>query len=76
MGRALDLVTRLPGIHGLNALGGAAIGLAVGALLLFLAVWLLRRFGVSFETDTVSATHILRFFTTHTPLSALLSFLQ
>ena len=74
--RALDLVTRLPGIHGLNALGGAAIGLAEGALLLFLAVWLLRRFGVSFETDTVSATHILRFFTTHTPLSALLSFLQ
>ena len=54
----------------------AVLDSLVDALLLFLAVWLLRRFGVSFETDTVSATHILRFFTTHTPLSALLSFLQ
>lgn len=47
------------------------IGLIEGALVLFLAIWVLRRFGVSFETDTVSATHILRFFATHTPLSAL-----
>ena len=46
------------------------------ALALFLAVWALRRFGVSFETESVSATHLLRFFTTHTPLSALMSFLQ
>ena len=73
---ALDLVLKLPGLHLLNALGGALVGFVEGALLLFLAVWLLRRFGVSFETETVSATHILRFFTTHTPLSALLSFLQ
>ena len=50
---------------------GAVIGLIEGALVLFLAIWVLRRFGVSFETDTVSATHILRFFATHTPLSAL-----
>ena len=74
--RALDLVLGLPGLHALNALGGALAGVVEGALLLFLAVWVLRRFGVSFETDTVSATHLLRFFTTHTPVSALLSFLQ
>ena len=74
--RALDLVTHLPGIYAFNALLGGLIGLIEGALVLFLAVWVLRRFGVSFETETVSATHILRFFTTHTPLSALLSFLQ
>ena len=30
----------------------------------------------SLDADTVSATHLLRFFTTHTPVSALLSFLQ
>ena len=69
--RALDLVLQLPGLHLVNSLGGAAIGLVEGALVLFLAIWVLRRFGVSFETDTVSATHILRFFATHTPLSAL-----
>ena len=55
----------------LGLAGGAVIGLIEGALVLFLAIWVLRRFGVSFETDTVSATHILRFFATHTPLSAL-----
>lgn len=69
--RALDLVLRLPGLHLVNSLGGGLIGLVEGALALFLAIWVLRRFGVSFETDTVSATHILRFFATHTPLSAL-----
>ena len=73
--RAMDLVLQLPGLHLVNSLGGAVIGLIEGALVLFLAIWVLRRFGVSFETDTVSATHILRFFATHTPLSAL-SFLQ
>ena len=69
--RAMDLVLQLPGLHLVNSLGGAAIGLIEGALVLFLAIWVLRRFGVSFETDTVSATHILKFFATHTPLSAL-----
>ena len=68
--RAMDLVLQ-PGLHLVNSLGGAVIGLIEGALVLFLAIWVLRRFGVSFETDTVSATHILRFFATHTPLSAL-----
>ena len=67
----LTILLKLPGLHLVNALGGAVIGLIEGALVLFLAIWVLRRFGVSFETDTVSATHILRFFATHTPLSAL-----
>ena len=44
-------------------------------LLLFLAVWLARRLGVSFETETMAETYILRIFTVNTPLS-LLSFLQ
>ena len=67
----LTILLQLPGLHLVNSLGGAVIGLIEGALVLFLAIWVLRRFGVSFETDTVSATHILRFFATHTPLSAL-----
>ena len=40
-------------------------------LALFLAIWVLRRLGVAFETDNVSQTYILQFFATHTPLSAL-----
>lgn len=73
--RALDLVAKLPGLNLLNALGGTVIGLIQGALLAFLAIWIARRLGVSFDTETVAQTHILHFFTTNTPLSAL-SFLR
>ena len=72
---AMDVVLKLPGLHLLNSLGGAVIGLAEGALLAFLAIWIARRLGISFETETVAQTHILHFFTTNTPLSAL-SFLR
>ena len=51
--RAMDLVLQLPGLHLVNALGGAVIGLIEGALVLFLAICVLRRFGVSFETYIV-----------------------
>ena len=73
--RALDLVLKLPGLHLLNTLGGAAAGLVQGVVLAFLAIWIARRLGVSFETETVAQTHIRHFFTTNTPLSAL-SFLR
>ncbi|WP_295586548.1 CvpA family protein [uncultured Oscillibacter sp.] len=69
--RAMDLVLKLPGLHGLNALGGAVIGLAEGALVLFLAVWVLRRLGVSFESGPAAQTVLFQFFTTHTPLGVL-----
>ena len=67
--RMLDAVLKLPGLHGLNALGGGLIGLAEGALLLFLAVWVLRLLGMSF--DGQESSWIFRFFTTHSPLDAL-----
>ena len=72
---AMDLVMKLPLLHGLNALGGGVLGLIEGALLLFLAVWAARRLGISFETEALAEAHILRIFTTNTPLS-LLSFLH
>ena len=68
---AMDLVLKLPLLRGLNTLGGAAAGLVEGALLLFLAVWVLRRLGVSFETEALAEAHILRIFTENTPLSVL-----
>lgn len=67
--RMLDAVLKLPGLHGLNALGGGLAGLAEGALLLFLAVWVLRLVGVSFDFGEDS--RIFRFFTIYTPLDAL-----
>lgn len=72
---AMDLVMKLPVLHGLNTLGGGILGLLEGALLVFLAVWAARRFGVSFETGTLAQSHILQIFTGNTPMSVL-SFLQ
>lgn len=75
LAKAMDLVLKLPVLHGLNRLGGAAAGLLEGSLLVFLAIWVARRLGVSFETEWMAGTHLLRFFTTNTPLSVL-SFLR
>ena len=68
---AMDLVLKLPLLRGLNTLGGAAVGLVEGALLLFLAVWVLRRLGISFESEALAEAHILRIFTANTPLGVL-----
>ena len=45
--------------------------LMTGALVLFLAVWVLRRLGMSFETGPAAQTILFQFFTTHTPLDVL-----
>lgn len=73
--KALNQVTKLPVIHGINAVGGGVLGLIEGALVLFLAVWIARKLGVSFETELFEGAHILRIFTANTPLGVL-SFLQ
>ena len=54
--RVLDLALKLPVLHGANALGGAAVGLAEGALAVCLLALLAQRLGVSPE-----GSYILRF---------------
>ena len=73
LAKVLDLALKLPVLRSMNGLAGAAVGLVEGALVVFLAVWLLRRFGVSFETPAAEGTYLLSFFAKHTPLSALAS---
>ena len=73
--KALDLITMLPVLHGLNALLGGVLGFIEGGLLLFLAVWVARKFGVSFETELFEGAYILKIFTANTLLSVL-SFLH
>lgn len=72
--KAMGLLTKLPGLRSLNALGGGVLGLIEGGLLLFLAVWAARRLGVSFEAQPFADAHIMAVFTTHTPLSVLTFF--
>ncbi|MBQ8851687.1 MAG: CvpA family protein [Oscillibacter sp.] len=68
---AMDLLTKLPGLHIINAVSGAVLGLVKGALVVFLGIWFLRRLGVSFETAAVGETYLLKFFAANTPLSVL-----
>ena len=75
LAKVLDLALKLPVLRSMNGLAGAAVGLVEGVLAMFLAVWVMRRLGVSFDTAAVEETYLLSFFTTHTPLSAL-SFLR
>ena len=68
---AMDLLTKIPGLHAVNALSGGALGLVKGALVVFLGIWFLRRMGCSFETENVAQTYLLKFFAENTPLSVL-----
>lgn len=69
----LHLFTKLPVVHGVNALLGGALGLLKGALLLFFAVWLLRRLQIFVTPELISQTYIFRFFAEHSPMELITS---
>ena len=71
--RPVYLVVKLPVLRTINAVAGGALGLVWGALLVFLAVWLLQRFDVYLTQDMVERSMLLRFFATNSPLSLLTS---
>ena len=71
--RPVYLVVKLPVLRTINALGGGALGLVWGALLVFLAVWLLQRFDVYITAEMMEKSTLLRFFATNSPLSLLTS---
>lgn len=73
---AMDLVLKLPVLHFCNTAGGAVFGVIEGALFLFMAIWALRWFGMSFDTPLVRSTYLLRFFADHTPIDVLSTLLQ
>jgi len=69
----LHLFTKLPVVHGINAVMGGALGLVKGALLLFFTVWLLRRLQIWITPELISQTYILRFFAEHSPMELITS---
>ena len=72
LSHALNLVTRLPGIHFLNKTGGALLGLLKGCAILFLCAWVLRYLGKIIPEETVDQTHLLKSFMTTNPLALVL----
>lgn len=67
LSHALDLVARLPVLSTVNAWGGGAAGLVKGALVVFIAVWLLRDGCI--PPAAVEGSRLLQFFATVNPLS-------
>lgn len=65
------LATKLPLVRTVNAVGGGALGLLCGGLLLFVAVWVMQRFDWLLTPELVDGSLLLRFFATHTPLGLL-----
>ncbi len=64
----LHLFTKLPVVHGVNALLGGALGLVKGMLLVFLAVWVLQKLQLFITPELVSKTVLLKFFTQNSPI--------
>ena len=62
LSHALDLVTRLPVLNGLNRWTGAAVGLLKGALVVFIAVWLLKDSYI--PPEAAESTFLLKAFCT------------
>ena len=64
----LHLFTKLPVVHGVNALLGGVLGLVKCALLLFLAVWVLQKLQLLVTPELVSKTVLLKFFAQNSPI--------
>ena len=69
--RCLKLVFRLPGLRGLNKVGGGVLGFLEGSIILFLAAWVLRLLGASFAADS----YAVQIFTSHLSLDSLTALL-
>ena len=69
----LDRLFSLPVLAQLNGLGGAALSLIEGALLIFLIVFLAPRLGVTWFADHAAGTHLLAWFLNNTPRSIIAS---
>ena len=71
--KPVHLLTKLPVLRTVNAVGGGALGLVWGALLVFLVVWLLLRFNLVLTDEMVEQSRLLHFFAVNSPLSLITS---
>ena len=69
--KPLELATKLPGLRTLNALGGGLLGLIKGLLLVFFAVWVLRKLQLLITPQLMEESMFLPFFVNNSPLSLL-----
>jgi len=71
--KPLDLATKLPGVHALNGLGGAALGFVEALLLVYLVVWVLQKLQIIVTPQVVEESIFLRVFVNYSPISLITS---
>jgi uncharacterized membrane protein required for colicin V production len=69
----LDLATKLPGLRTLNGLGGAVLGFAESVLLLYVAVWALRKLQLVITPQLIGESMLLRIFIDYSPMDLITS---
>lgn len=71
LAHALDLVAKLPGIDGLNKLGGGLLGLIKGLVIVYMAAWVLCDLTAAIPAETVGQTRLFHFLREFSPLDLL-----
>lgn len=66
--RTLDIFTKLPVIHELNALGGILAGAVKGLVLVFLLLWLAKETGYLVSADAMADSYIVPYLQGFLPL--------
>ena len=69
---ALNLVTRLPGLNFCNDVGGCAIGLIKGGIIVFVAVAVVMSTSLRPDAQTLERSYLFKFFVKHNPILSLL----
>ena len=69
----IDHVFDLPVLKTLNNVGGGILGLLEALLLIYLALWLAPKVGVTVLRENTENTYVLKFFSTYTPLTLIAS---
>ena len=64
----LGLLTAVPGLHLMNALGGGVLGLLQGYLILCAVIWAAQFFGNGISEQVVEQTVLFRFFVALNPI--------
>lgn len=69
---ALDLVAKLPGLSFCNGLGGGAIGLVKGVLVVFVAAAVLMSTSLRPDAQTLERSYLFKFIVAYDPILTLL----
>lgn len=70
--KVLGLLTAVPGLHLMDAVGGGIFGLVQGCLVLYAVAWAMQFFGYGISETVAEQTQLFRLFATFNPMDLFL----